>query len=295
MDLPVPCPEEHPDVRAAGEAVRAAREQGLLPPAYLDFRLRVLEISRGRVAVPLAGAPVAAVLSKTDAERSLREGIPLFPASAYRAGAFPAALAGIARAMEAGGVEGGASLAGALGKSGKDRPDLDALARAVMTRDTRALEEAAKKIGISASLLRFAVSGALFPDLSPVAEAMKPLLRNDLWMRGYCPVCGAEPGAGTLRREPEGARALNCSACGASWRFKRIACPFCGNEAHGEMEALSSDFRPSRRVSACRRCRRYLKETDERKLPEGAEIRPAAEDIVTLDLDLEAENRGYRN
>jgi FdhE protein len=295
MVLPAKDSQEHPDLRAAREAVRAARERDVPPPSYLDFRLAILEISRGGSAETRGAPLMPAVPSGAESERRLREGIPLFDASGTHERAFPEALANIARVMKTFGIEGGATLAGALGKGRKDHPDLESMARAVLTRDTQALGDAAGKIGISASLLRFAVSAALYPDLRPAAEAVAPLLRNDLWMRGYCPACGAEPGFGTLRREPEGARMLHCSVCGTSWRFKRIACPFCGNETHGDMEVLLVDSRPQLRVSACRACRRYLKETDERKLAEGTSTCPAAEDIVSLDLDMEAEKRGYAN
>jgi FdhE protein len=284
----------HPDLAAAEEAAGAARALGALPAAYLEFRLEALRISRSRTADG-SGPSIPALPSKESVERDLREGLPLLRAFRPRDGTYPETLARVAGLLKGAGIEGGDVLAGALSGAGGRRPDLDALAAAVTGRRGEDLAVTAAAIGVSPSLLRFAVSMALFPALSPAAEALKPLLRQDLWMRGWCPVCGAEPDYGTLVRKPEGARLLHCPACGTSWRAKRLGCPYCGNESGSEMEVLLEDAPSPRRLSACWRCRRYLKETDERKMPEGAPSNPTADEIVSLDLDLIAEAKGYRN
>jgi FdhE protein len=139
------------------------------------------------------------------------------------------------------------------------------------------------------------VSHALHPLLEPASALLEDRIRQDLWMRGYCPVCGGEPDMGKLVREPPGARILHCPACGTEWRFTRMACPFCGNKDHEQMTMLTPDKESPLRVDACRKCKRYVKCKDERKLIEGTVIALAAEDLVSLHLDLASEEEGYSN
>ncbi|MCL4465560.1 MAG: formate dehydrogenase accessory protein FdhE, partial [Chloroflexi bacterium] len=75
----------------------------------------------------------------------------------------------------------------------------------------------------------FLTSAAWFPFLNRYAGAVLPHLNLSLWQRGSCPVCGGEPGFAALSAETR-ERCLVCSDCGAIWPFKRLCCPFCGNE-----------------------------------------------------------------
>lgn len=284
---------QHPDVTAAAEAVQAARTREALPKGYLDFRLEVLTIAR----TPVQGAGTAAPdLENDEIERRLRAGESLLdPDEApFESAPYRLLLVRIARRMKADTIAGGAELSEALERQ-TGSLDADALARAVLRRDGEALADAAGLVGISPSLLRFAVAHALHPVLSPLREALAPRVRQDLWMRGHCPVCGGEPDMGRLVKDPQGARILHCPACGMEWRHRRIVCPHCANEDHTKMEVLFAEVGSPARVEACKACGRYLKEKDERKLAEGVVVNIAAEEIVSLDLDLAAEEAGYAN
>ncbi len=287
---------EHPDpdVQAAERAVENVPHAWSVPPPYLAFRLDVLRLSR----TPTASAdprPLRGAATDEEIENKLRAGESLLtPSEPVLDEAFANRMAKIARLMKEAGVPGSGSFLDAL-EAKNTPPDLPALAAALRARDADTPQAAAEKLGLSPSLLRFAVTHALHPLLAPARKALADRIRQALWMRGWCPVCGLEPDAARLLAEPKGARVLHCPACGMEWRYKRISCPFCGNDEHARMKILFTDPHAPRRVSACLECRRYVKEVDERALAEGTEVNLVAEEITTLHLDLGAEEEGFSN
>jgi len=51
-----------------------------------------------------------------------------------------------------------------------------------------------------------------------------------------CPSCGSNPIVGVLRPEGDGARkSLTCMLCAHEWAFRRIYCPWCGEERESHM------------------------------------------------------------
>ncbi|RPF42806.1 FdhE protein [Thermodesulfitimonas autotrophica] len=110
------------------------------------------------------------------------------------------------------------------------------------------------------------------------------------WRRGICPVCGNYPVFAVLQEE-ERARHLYCGLCGTSWRFERLACPFCGRQ-DGQGELLIWEEQPAYRVYLCHECRAYLKAFDAKwGKPEDLLV----ESFRTLFLDLLALREGYQN
>jgi FdhE protein len=96
-----------------------------------------------------------------------------------------------------------------------------------------------------------------------------------------------------LRRE-DGKRILECSLCNTQWVFKRLRCPFCGNE---DADTLGFFFveEATYRVDKCDKCKRYIKTVDERKKPEGGLRALLVEDVATLYLDMLAAKEGYQS
>jgi len=108
---------------------------------------------------------------------------------------------------------------------------------------------------------------------------------------GRCPLCGGPPQVSVLREEGHGAaRSLVCSRCETEWRYKRVRCASCGEEAFDRLVSLHAAEWPHVRVSACRTCGSYVKEVDLTR--DGLAV-PVVDEIATLPLDLVAAEEGY--
>jgi FdhE protein len=144
--------------------------------------------------------------------------------------------------------------------------------------------------GIDRGLLAFVLNTGLRPFLRAQAEALAPLVDDVSWYRGYCPICGGVPDMGALEKG-NGRRRLLCSRCDSEWTFRRLGCPFCGNEELGQLAHYPSDDNIYR-LSVCERCRCYLKTIDLREV--AGEHPLAAERVLTAGMDAAAERMGYR-
>ena len=144
--------------------------------------------------------------------------------------------------------------------------------------------------GMDEELVTVAVHSAVKPFLANRAQELLPMIKQERWRRGYCPVCGGTPNFAYLETE-NGARWLCCPRCDAEWLFQRIECPFCGNIKQKEL-AYFQDKAGLYRVYTCEGCKGYLKAVDLRK--GGKDIAIPLEWIKTLDLDRQACERGYQ-
>jgi len=132
---------------------------------------------------------------------------------------------------------------------------------------------------------------SLRPELECVAEKYGKVVDKSHWTEGYCPICGKEPKIGEIRNGDEGERYLFCHQCGFKWYFRRIKCPFCGNEEQHSLAYFAVEGEERYRVDVCNKCRRYIKMVD---LPNTSEeVDLDVEDIATLHLDMIAYDEGY--
>jgi FdhE protein len=132
---------------------------------------------------------------------------------------------------------------------------------------------------------------SLRPELESVAEKYGQVVDKSHWTEGYCPICGKEPKIGEIRNGEEGERYLFCHQCGFKWYFRRIKCPFCGNEEQHSLAYFAVEGEERYRVDVCNKCRRYIKMVD---LPNTSEeVDLDVEDIATLHLDMIAYDEGY--
>lgn len=131
---------------------------------------------------------------------------------------------------------------------------------------------------------------SLRPALEKVVEKYGSVVAEIGWAEGYCPICGKEPKIGEIREE-EGRRFLFCTQCGFEWRFRRIKCPFCGNEEQQTLAYFTIEGEEKYRVDVCHECKRYIKIVDFRESKEEANL--DVEDIATLHLDMLANEEGY--
>lgn len=140
-------------------------------------------------------------------------------------------------------------------------------------------------------LIDLFIEESLRPELEVIAEKYGAAVEKSEWMEGYCPICGKEPKIGEIRESEDGRRYLFCHQCGYKWHFRRIKCPFCGNEEQHSLAYFAVEGEESHRVDVCNKCRRYIKIVELSKSSE--DINLDVEDIATLHLDMLAYEEGY--
>lgn len=160
----------------------------------------------------------------------------------------------------------------------------EALVAAVSSGDREALLNLAESADIDPMVLHFAAGIIVAPVLRALAGQAAadgeeaPWDRGDVWRQGYCPVCGALPTIGWLDKPVVdeknaflagggGKKHLHCGVCGANWKFRRGACPACGEEGSGVMELLreSGNSAHGERLDWCTKCRSYCPSVDLRE------------------------------
>jgi FdhE protein len=77
------------------------------------------------------------------------------------------------------------------------------------------------------------------------------------WEKGYCPICGSFPSIALIEEEG-GKRFLHCSSCGHDWRFTRVICPYCENEAEKGMDYFYIEKKTQESAFVCDKCKKYL-------------------------------------
>lgn len=143
---------------------------------------------------------------------------------------------------------------------------------------------------VDQAMLTFVFSMALRPFLRAHASALASLIDDSQWYRGHCPVCGGEPDMAALEKGG-GRRILLCSRCDYEWVFRRLGCPFCGNQEPARLSYYPSDDKVYR-LAVCEDCKRYLKTIDLRETAEEKVL--PAERVLTAGLDAAAEQAGYK-
>jgi FdhE protein len=140
----------------------------------------------------------------------------------------------------------------------------------------------------SAGMTRYLGWNALARVLAPVVAEVSAL-RDEVWSSGECPTCGAPPPMAFLADEG-GARArhLACGCCRTRWKYRRVACPFCGSEDARQLGVLEIDREPTLRLDVCDGCKGYVK-----TYTAAGEEDFFLADWPTLHLDVLARDRGY--
>ncbi|MGC8837023.1 MAG: formate dehydrogenase accessory protein FdhE [Anaerolineae bacterium] len=244
-------------------------------PALRELLLFYREIYRVQFALRAALPPATCPLDKAEAERRLEGGRPLmeFHHLGLTPEGFTESLAAIAQVLAA--------------HNPAWQGVCDAFPPEALMGEARRQFENREALCTVTSVCAMGVTLALVPYVQRAAEAFRPLLREDLWRRGVCPLCGGWPQFAFLERET-GTRRLYCARCDTSWGFDRVTCPFCG-----QMDAMV--YYPSEdevyRLYACEACRRYLKTMDLRRTLRMPE--PLVERLVTISMDLAAQEKGY--
>jgi FdhE protein len=142
---------------------------------------------------------------------------------------------------------------------------------------------------ISEYLLCTLIHQTLRPFLTNHSKALCGLVSQEIWRRGYCPICGSSPDFAFLERKA-GARWLLCSRCDTQWLFQRLECPFCGNKEQASLSYFTDDG--LYRLYVCDKCHQYLKAIDFRTTDE--EIFLPFGRLITFSMDQQALEMGYR-
>lgn len=128
--------------------------------------------------------------------------------------------------------------------------------------------------------------------LQPVAENIQLQLAKDPHFIGsVCPICDRPPQMAVLKPEGEGAsRSLLCSFCFYEWSFRRLICPWCGEEDKERLPRYSSEEWTHVHIEACDTCKHYLKAVD---LSVNGLAVPLVDEVALAVLDVWANERGY--
>jgi formate dehydrogenase accessory protein FdhE len=178
-----------------------------------------------------------------------------------------------------------------------EKIELDRLAHMALNKDFGGLKSLSQQLQVGEDFLLFVGLNLGQALLELYADRLREKVDLENWLEGSCPVCGSYPSIEKLRRD-DGKRILRCSFCATEWPFKRIMCPFCGNEDHDSLryflvEGDSPIKKDAFRVDVCDKCKKYMKTLDERKLPESEKPDLYLENLNTLYLDVLAQRDGY--
>jgi formate dehydrogenase accessory protein FdhE len=172
-----------------------------------------------------------------------------------------------------------------------DNLDVGTILPCIAAGDHGTVASLAQALTLDAGLVWTLVQNAFKPALHSWRRTLAPLLDVISWNRGCCPICGSCAMLGELQGNHL-SKHLRCGQCGADWPFRRLQCPYCGNEDHRTLGYLYEEPRCEKmRVEVCDRCRGYLKVFISFS-PTPPDLLPV-EDLATLALDYIAEQRGY--
>ena len=172
----------------------------------------------------------------------------------------------------------------------KDELDMAALGNALLKDDEQGLARYAADMGMDAGALRFLLANALVPLAARFANKAAVLLTDaPIWERGRCPICGHLPSLSALA--VEGARTLICAFCQHQWTVPRIFCPACETRDSGAIVYFFNQQEAEYRVYTCEACHFYLKTVDLSLLERP--FYPPAEVLLTLHLDIQAQEQGF--
>ncbi len=175
----------------------------------------------------------------------------------------------------------------------QEKLDLSELWLALLAGNTNQLQEIALLHSLHLDLLQLLGQQSLFPSLRVWAKQVQRLADIDqLWQRGFCPMCGSMPILGEIQGK-EGARRLRCAACAASWHYPRLQCVYCATKNHRQIGYISIEGEDEKyRVQTCDLCKGYLKLVTTFD-PIAAGLL-AIEDLQTAHLDTIASERQFQ-
>lgn len=122
-----------------------------------------------------------------------------------------------------------------------------------------------------------------------LAQQLPRNTRAEVGHKQMCPVCNSAPVASIIHfGEAQGLRYLHCSLCESEWHVVRAKCTNC--DETGKLDYWSLDsMEAAVKAESCGDCHSYLKVLYQDK---DVNVEPVADDLATLFLDLEMEQKG---
>ncbi len=147
----------------------------------------------------------------------------------------------------------------------------------------QSLSLAASRHSMDEAILTMYVHLACQWALSRLAATLAVYAPCAHWDHSHCPTCGGAPMISYFSKD-NGSRHLVCGACQTSWRFRRIGCPFCGEENHEQLRTLEAEEYPGWTVMVCQTCRGAIKTGDLRNLAEKPDWNEVQLTLLPLDF-----------
>lgn len=122
-----------------------------------------------------------------------------------------------------------------------------------------------------------------------LAQQLPRNSRAEIGHKHLCPVCNSAPVSSVIHfGEAQGLRYLHCSLCESEWHVVRTKCTNC--DETGKLDYWSLDtVEAAVKAESCGDCHSYLKVLYQDK---DVNVEPAADDLATLFLDSEMEQKG---
>ena len=141
---------------------------------------------------------------------------------------------------------------------------------------------------------QFFAKAILQPYAQWLAETgVEPVGRPRTRAGNRCQSCGGAPQLSILHTTSDlegGGRQLLCATCLTTWPFRRVVCPFCGEEDDQKLGYFHTPAFDHLRVDGCDSCRHYLKTVDLTRL--GLAV-PIVDEVAGAPLDVWACDHGY--
>lgn len=168
----------------------------------------------------------------------------------------------------------------------------DAFVEDMAARQAGTMEVLPRDGGPVGDIRAFLLDQTIKPFVMAYAEQVVGELELKRWDKGYCPVCGSQPGFSRLSKAV-GRRSLYCSLCETEWGYKRVGCPYCHSTDQEKLQYFTVDGEERYRVNICKQCKGYLKMLDESRVPRDEKVYLFLEDVKTMHLDVLAQREGY--
>jgi len=156
--------------------------------------------------------------------------------------------------------------------------------------ENKTMEGWENNLKISPSNASFLMSLMARVLLERRAREITEALGEFAWEKGYCPICGEFPSAALIEEEG-GKRFLHCSSCGQDWRFTRVVCPYCENEAQQGMDYFYVENKTQESAFVCDKCKKYLVTLYRAGRLHARDMDVSAISLVHLDMIMQ--DKGY--
>ena len=154
------------------------------------------------------------------------------------------------------------------------------------------IDDIKESTNLDEEILLIALNSAYQVLLVNAAARIRSDFEQDVWQKGFCPICGTGPEMGKISPR-DSHYYLSCALCFTEWTYPRIGCPFCGNGNNSELAYFETKEYKGYRVNVCKKCNSYVKASIENDL--NRRHIPVLDAVCTLELDSSASSEGFHH